>query len=652
MSLTPRKVTPRASRRLTAIFAASLTLVVAFACGATVSAAQLSFNDLALIYTQASARATEIEPNAVIAIVDLDGRALLVRRANGGGAISATERAIAVSKAGTAAFLSSTQHAFSSRTAGFIIQQNFPPGVRNTPTGPLVGVGFSNLAFSDVNYFRELNGTRIPGTRLYGSPGGVPLYLNGNLVAGIGVTGDGTEQEDASITGPDNDEAVALAGQIGYAPAAGIWGSLILIDGIRLSYIASPIRPAQVAGSILPPAANPPVLATWPLALFGGVLGEMRTPLQADPLPGTLSGQSRLTKAEVRQIIAYAAARTLVTRAGIRLPAGQAAQVFITVVNNPNQAGIAPAVLGTFRTPGATMFSWDVAVQKARTAVFFSNNTRAFSARTVGFLAQAHYPPGINSNPPGPFNGLQERYSAPLLTGVGAPNPNLPNGITIFPGGFPLYRNGMLVGAIGVSGDGIDQDDLISASGTVNFLAANAIRADSLLYLGIRLPYAKFPRDPELIPAVPAIPSNYEDFQTVYFTPAEITAGLIAGPSQNADGDALSNLLEYAFELDPRTADPASALPASILNPSTHRLQISFPRESLARDLTYIVEVSNNGVTWTPIARSTAGSPVQNLGGAFSITETGLYPVMVTVIDSQVTLAPAIRFLRLRVTRP
>ena len=576
------------------------------------------------------------------------------RRADGGGAVTATERAIAVSKAGTAAFLSSTQHAFSSRTAGFIIQQNFPPNVRNTPTGPLVGVGFSTLAFSDVNYFREADGTtRIPGTRLYASPGGIPIYLNGKLVAGIGVTGDGTEQEDASITGPDNDEAVALAGQIGYAPATSLWGSNILINGIRVAYIATPIKAGIATGSVLPPAANPADLTVWPVALLGGVLGELRAPLTADPLPGTLSGQPRLTQDEVRRIIAYAAARSLVTRGGIRLPAGQAAQVFITVVNNPDSAGVAPTVLGTFRTPGATIFSWDVAVQKARTAVFFSNNTRAYSTRAVGFLAQSHYPPGISGKPPGPFNGLQETYSAPLLTGVGTPNPNLSNGITIFPGGFPLYRNGVLVGAIGVSGDGIDQDDLIAASGTADFLAPNAIRADRTIYLRVRLPYAKFPRDPLLSPAPAPIPSDYQEFQTVYFTPGEITAGLIGEPNQNADGDVLSNLLEYAFELDPRTADPASALPSATLNTSVHHMQIVFPRESLARDLVYTVEGSDDGVTWTTIARSTGGHPVKKLpGGALSVKESGLYPVTVTVVDRKVALAVGVRFLRLQVTQP
>jgi Haem-degrading len=127
------------------------------------------------------------------------------------------------------------------------------------------------------------------------------------------------------------------------------------------------------------------------------------------------------------------------------------------------------------------------------------------SVRAVGFLAQCNYPPGIDGQPPGPFNGEQERFSALLgnhcnpagitFSGTGL-NPALPNGITIFPGAFGLYRNGVLIGAIGISGDGVDQDDIVAASGTHDFLAPLSIRADQLIFRGTRLPYAKFPRDP------------------------------------------------------------------------------------------------------------------------------------------------------------
>ena len=62
----------------------------------------------------------------------------------------------------------------------------------------------------------------------------------------------------------------------------------------------------------------------------------------------------------------------------------------------------------------------------------------------------------------------------------------------------PLYRNGVLIGAIGISGDGIDQDDIVASAGSVGFEAPEAIRADQLFVRGVRLPYVKFPRHPNL----------------------------------------------------------------------------------------------------------------------------------------------------------
>ena len=469
--------------------------------------------DLQTIAQQAADRAMERFPRAVIAIVDRDGRELVLRRADGSGGITADERARAVGRAGTAVFLSSNEQAFTPRTAGFIIQQNFPPRVRNRPPGPLVGVGFSNLAYSDINYFRAADGVaRIDGTRLMASPGGVPLYLQGRLFAGIGVTGDGTETEDSTITGADEDEAIALAGQRGYAPHKRIQATGVLIDGVRVPYVKSPVRRARAPGAapVLPVAA-PPAPVAWPTDTLGQLTGELRAPIIADPLPGFIDGQPRLSAAEVRAILDAAAARARITRAGIRLPRGRPAQVFITVVNNPAAPGVAPAVLGTFRTPDATIFSWDVSVQKARTVVYYSTPARALSSRGVGFLAQSHFPPGIANRPPGPLDGEQFDLSAPLLTAPAAPgngDPALPNGITIFAGGFPLYRDGVIVGAIGVSGDGIDQDDLIAASGASLFPAPIGVRGDYHFEQGVRLPYAKFPRHPLLLkqakPYVPA----------------------------------------------------------------------------------------------------------------------------------------------------
>ncbi len=261
---------------------------------------------------------------------------------------------------------------------------------------------------------------------------------------------------------------------------------------------ADPLTLGQVVPGFEIKGSPPPF--PYPVARLGGIEGEIRQLIRADPLPGKIGKAARLSAAEVEDILSLAAARCKITRAGIRLPLGKRAQTFITVVNNPHKNGVAPAVLGTFRVAEATMFSWDVAVQKARTAVFFSNKQLAQSTRSVGFLAQRYFPPGLDGRPYGPYFGFQEAVTlktAPrTVTFPG--NSNLPNGITIFPGGFPLYRDGELVGAIGVSGDGIDQDDIISASGCADFLPLPRIRADSFTYRGARLPYAKFPRDPEM----------------------------------------------------------------------------------------------------------------------------------------------------------
>jgi uncharacterized protein GlcG (DUF336 family) len=557
----------------------ALLVLVAANLLASPAFAQLTAADVTTIINQAVLRAVKISPNSVIAVTDREGYVLGVWVVRGGPATPG-EIATAVSKAGTAAYLSSNQNAFSSRTAGYIIQQHFPVGVKNTAPGPLVGVGLSNLFVSDVNHFKKTDlitcpfppptpaapspgtfGSPIAFTSLDGSPGGVPLYKNGALVGGIGVTGDGTPQPSVPymptpplppfapcifaslptpgvdardenpfvyISGSDPDEDVALAGEKGFAPSSTITATNVFVGGIRLPYVGTVSTKktkgvAVVTGNADPgfPIVAPPPPFPYPVATFGGVTGEIRQPITGDPIVGLISGQPRLTAAEVASIIDFAAQRVKITRAAIRLPIGTQMQVFITVVNNPDADNVPPTVLGAFRTGEATLFSWDVAVQKGRTAVFYTRHdflafglNVAMSTRAVGFLAQKNYPPGIDGNSAGPFFTEQDALSGfagtePNVTFVATFDPSsppvrsgiradLPNGITIFPGGIPLYRSGVLVGAIGISGDGVDQDDIVAASGTHDFLAPNAIRADQFSFRGTSLPYVKFPRDPGL----------------------------------------------------------------------------------------------------------------------------------------------------------
>src|SRR5438477_12943236 len=174
-----------------------LMVFVAATLHATPGFAQLTATDVTQIIGHAVNRAVAISPNSVIAVTDREGDVLGVWVVRGGAA-TLPEIATAVSKAGTAAYLSSNQDAFTSRTAGFIIQQHFPPGVINAAPGPLVGVGLSNLFFSDINTFRGPGSvivsssapakdgpiTPVVGASLDGTPGGVPLYKKGKLVGG------------------------------------------------------------------------------------------------------------------------------------------------------------------------------------------------------------------------------------------------------------------------------------------------------------------------------------------------------------------------------------------------------------------------------------------------------------------------------------
>ncbi|NJK91474.1 MAG: heme-binding protein [Blastochloris sp.] len=487
----------------------------------------LTAADVQLIVNQASSRAAQISPNSVVSVVDREGNVLVVWAC--GAAPNAAQIGETISRAGTASFLNSNQNAFTTRTAAYVVQDNFPPGIINRNNGPLTGVNFSHLPYSDVNRFRappfpdytllaafpdittNILGNPILNTSLSGFIGGVPLYKQGVLVGGVGVTGDGNDTiNPISVNAADVDEDVALAGQIGFEPAPSIRANRVFLEGISVPYVRSttslpnPLAPVGAAVAAFPinasplPASYPLIPNAYPPATFAGVNGELRAPIISDPNVTA----SSLTAADVNNIIEAAVERALITRSNVRNPIGGPTSMWIAVVGNANNNAVAPPILGIFKMPDAVTRSWDFAVAKARTCVGFSSTNFAFSSRTVGFMSQNFYPPGINGTAPGPFRGLQATYSNSAV--LVAPNSFFRNGITIFPGGQPLYRDGVLVGGIGVSGDAIDQDDLVAAAGTAapqadgsgNFVAPANAKADRYAFRGVRLPLAKFPRQP------------------------------------------------------------------------------------------------------------------------------------------------------------
>ncbi len=476
------------------------------------SAENLSQSEVSTLVFHGLELSKRFNQRVVITVSDREGN-ILAKYAMGSLAGSLDD-ALSVRKAQTAAFLSSNQNAFTSLTACFITRPHFPPGISNTPGGPLFGVGFSSLPGADIMPF---------GNALSDKPGGVPVFKNGILVGGLGVSGGATTFDSSLCTGQSLDELISLGATIGYAPPDPKRGDRILIDGIRFLYANAsapegnfnPSFDTAGLGSFLVSPHDAPA-RRFPPSEGYVTLGTVN----AKDYNFAATDGTVLTADEVKGIIGNARAQAARTRAAIRAPLGSAAQVFISVVDLNGK------VLGIWRTPDATIFSYDVSAQKARTALAFSDPAKtgfgdimrsilglpagqplAMTTRAVGFLAQDYFPPGIDLETldhqveKGPlFEGTDFAYQRRIdsmyspVTGY----PPFGNGVTIFPGGIPLYKNGQLAGAIGVSGDGVDQDDLIASAGTAGYEPTSGVRCDHFSYHGVSLPYVKIPRRPEL----------------------------------------------------------------------------------------------------------------------------------------------------------
>ncbi|HRC85060.1 MAG TPA: heme-binding protein, partial [Thermoanaerobaculia bacterium] len=205
-----------------------------------------------------------------------------------------------------------------------------------------------------------------------------------------------------------------------------------------------------------------------------------------------------LSLAEVQGIVSAAEAAAGRIRGVIRLPLGSRARMAIAVADAQGE------ILALFRMPDSTVFSLDVAVAKARNVAYLSRvglpplpPGTAITNRTLGFGAQPLFPSGIDGSSSGPFFGLfQQDLANPCRLG-GDPAGPYRNGLVFFAGSVPLYRGSTLVGGLGVSGDGIEQDDYVSFFGAQGFLPPEALRADRFKVGGVRLPFLKFPRNPE-----------------------------------------------------------------------------------------------------------------------------------------------------------
>jgi uncharacterized protein GlcG (DUF336 family) len=331
-------------------------------------------------------------------------------------------------------------------------------------------------------------------------------------------------------------DSESLASDPANAPAFGtLPGALVAVPGYAGAAAVAGVAFGTPASGYRP--ATTPALA----ALGAFTLVDSGNVERFPPTAG--AGVGALSANEVSGILQEGLKIAQRARAQIRRPLGSSAQVSIVVVD------LNGAILGLARTPDAPVFGTDVAVQKARTALLFSlpnaatliagvpavasyvpafaafvgpggalDGSTAFSTRAIGNLHRPMYPDGIGSTPAGPlsqpiaswsvFNvGFQlDLVQAQFLAGVGGSTATgcsalavATNGIQIFPGGLPVYRSGALIGAVGVSGDGVDQDDMVAFLGLANSGLGNApaaMRADRLSPQGTGLKYVQCPQSP------------------------------------------------------------------------------------------------------------------------------------------------------------
>ncbi|HWV61452.1 heme-binding protein [Sphingopyxis sp. 22461] len=375
------------------------------------------------------------------------------------------------------------------------------------------------------------------------------------------ITVDGTSLRfsDATFAG------VMSSGGASFASLNGTAGNLVAVIGYANAAVTAGVAYGSEASGVR--ASTPAEFSNRDAFVLTDGSGINRYPLRA----GTdgASNSAPLTQAEARAVLEEAFTVMSRARAQIRRPLDSRAQVTISIVDTHGSVlGIVRSpdapIFGTDvslqKARTAAFFSGaqagaelganasaDVRQFVTATRTFLNNpaaltGTIAFSDRAGGNLSRPYFPDGEVGRPQGPlsrpiaqFNPFSTGLQSALIIGnlgahlgfvsgasptdtpqrcttlpdVAAGQNRLQNGIQIFPGSVPIYRGNQLVGAIGVSGDGIDQDDMISFLGAHNGgarvggigNAPAAIRADTVVVnvgAGVRLRYISCPFAPFL----------------------------------------------------------------------------------------------------------------------------------------------------------
>ena len=381
--------------------------------------------------------------------------------------------------------------------------------------------------FSDIDFDDLLtNPANAPGYAsiigVSGALADIPAYFlaAGGILTGtaFGQNASGIRPDSGSYPGADAFVLVDNTNTVRYPPIAGTDGANALSAAEARQLVQSALAVAKRSRAQIRLPLSSPVQVTVSIVDTNGVvLAQART--RDAPIFGT---DVSLQKARTATFFSSAAAAAALN--------GAADVNYLNADASPSGTTI---VIGDYVSAardflGPTALTGDV----------------AFADRSGGNLSRPFFPDGINGNVNGPFSKPFSAWS-PFSTGLqldlvfnqlvghvgyvlsasvdpnddtdqnctgpspgGIPDPGtigqLANGLQIFPGSVPIYRGNTLVGGIGVSGDGVDQDDMVAflglheagqVLGTINNAPA-AIRADNLTPRGTRLRYIQCPQSP------------------------------------------------------------------------------------------------------------------------------------------------------------
>lgn len=141
------------------------------------------------------------------------------------------------------------------------------------------------------------------------------------------------------------------------------------------------------------------------------------------------------------------------------------------------------------------------------------------------------------------------------------------------------------------------------------------------------------------------LPMPFAQWQSTKFTAGELADPLISGDLADPNQNGVLNLLEYAFDLDPKGVQQpwgSGALPVSEVMgvDGVNRLTLSYRPSANVSNLTYIVEVSDNLTEWD------TGTEYVEL-----ISAPGAVPVVMADKTAVNGAGVGRRFIRLRVVR-